>query len=63
MRDVPNHLEGTGIAAGTTLTDVQEIQEKVRWGYRFLNVGSIVSYGGISLKDHLAVLRNNPTGQ
>ena len=29
MRDVPKHLEGTGIMAGTKLNDVQEIQEKI----------------------------------
>ena len=63
MEDVPKKLEGSGIVAGTTLTDVSEIQEKIRWGYRFLNVGSIVGYGAQVLKQNLDTLRANPTGE
>lgn len=62
MEDVPRKLEGTSIVAGTTLMDVGEIQEKIRWGYRFLNVGNIVGYGTRILQDHLEVLRRDPRG-
>ena len=62
MEDVPQRLEGTGIAAGTTLMNVAEIQEKIRWGYRFLNVGNALGYGAQVLDDHLATLRANPRG-
>lgn len=62
MRDIPRRLAGTGIAVGTTLSDVAEIQEKIRWGYRFLNVGDAIGYGVQSLGQHLATLRANPTG-
>ena len=62
MQDVPRRLEGTGIAAGTTLVDVAEIQEKIRWGYRFLNVGNVLAYGLPVLQNNLDTLRANPTG-
>jgi 2-keto-3-deoxy-L-rhamnonate aldolase RhmA len=62
MEDVPRKLEGTGIVAGTTLMDVGEIQEKIRWGYRFLNVGNIVGYGTRILQDNLETLRRDPRG-
>jgi len=45
MRDVPSRLEGSGIASGTTLMDLSDIQEKIDWGYRFLNVGNVLNYG------------------
>ncbi|MEW6754149.1 MAG: aldolase/citrate lyase family protein [Candidatus Latescibacterota bacterium] len=63
MRDVPRRLEGTGIVTGTTLADVAEIQEKVRWGYRLINVGSIVGYGAQVLRRHLQALREDPRGE
>ena len=63
MEDVPRRLEGTSIVAGTTLMDVADIQEKIRWGYRFLNVGSILAYGAQALKGHLSALRTNPRGE
>ena len=63
MEEVPRRLEGTGIVAATTLVDVAEIQEKIRWGYRMLNVGSIVGYGAQVLTGHLDELRANPKGE
>jgi 2-keto-3-deoxy-L-rhamnonate aldolase RhmA len=63
MREVPKRLKGTGIAAGTTLMEVAELQEKIRWGYQFLNVGNVVSYGVQVLSSHLKTLRANPTGE
>ena len=62
MRDVPQQLADTGIAVGTTLMDVSEIQEKTRWGYRFLNVGNALRYGVQVLDGHLKTLRANPRG-
>jgi len=63
MEDVPRRLEGTPVAAGTTLMEVADIQEKIRWGYRFLNVGSIVGYGARVLQQNLEILRAHPTGE
>lgn len=63
MEDVPRKLEGTGIATGTTLLDVAEIQEKIRWGYRFLNVGSALAYGVQEVQKNLDTLRTDPTGE
>ncbi len=57
MKAVPERLEGTGIAAGTTLGDVEEIKEKLGWGYRFMNVGSAIGYGTQVLQGHLDELR------
>ena len=62
MLEVPKRLEGTGIAAGTTLVDLAEIQEKLSWGYRFMNVGNAISYGAQIVKQNLEILRKNPTG-
>jgi 4-hydroxy-2-oxoheptanedioate aldolase len=62
MREIPRRLEGTGVVAGTTLSDVAEIQEKIRWGYRFINVGDAVGYGVQVLQQHLTTLRARPTG-
>jgi 4-hydroxy-2-oxoheptanedioate aldolase len=61
MRDIGQRLQGTNIVVGTTLDDVAEIQEKISWGYRFLNVGSPLGYGIQALQQHLATLRANPT--
>lgn len=63
MRDVPRRLEGTGVVAGTTLGEVAEIQEKIRWGYRFLNVGNALFYGTQVLGKNLETLRADPTGE
>ena len=62
MEDVPRKLEGTSIVAGTTLMEVGDIQEKIRWGYRFLNVGNIVAYGTPILQDNIEALRRDPGG-
>ena len=58
MRDVPKRLAGTGIATGTTLTNIAELQEKKSWGYNFLNIGSPMAYGVPAVKEHIATLRN-----
>ena len=63
MRDVPRRLEGTGVAAGTTLVDVSEIQQKLGWGYRFMNVGNALVYGVQVLRQNLDILRANPKGE
>ena len=57
MKAVPARLEGTGIVAGTTLGDVDEIKEKLGWGYRFMNVGSAMGYGTQVLQSNLDELR------
>lgn len=58
MKDVPRRLEGSGIAAGTTLGDLAEIKEKLGWGYRFMNVGSPLTYGEEVLSGHFQALRS-----
>lgn len=62
IRELPRRLEGTGIMPGITLTSVSELQEKIDWGYRFLNVGSPLGYGLQVLREHLSTLRAHPTG-
>ncbi len=62
MRDIGQRLRDSDIAVGTTLDSVAEIQEKIGWGYRFLNVGSPFGYGLQALTQHLETLRKNPTG-
>lgn len=57
MQEIPRRLQGTGIAVGTTLSSVKEIQEKMSWGYTFLNVGSPLEYGLQTLSANLALLR------
>ncbi len=58
MREVPKRLEGSGIMAGTTLSDVQDIQEKIDWGYRYINVGTPMGYGMAALQERLDTLRS-----
>ena len=58
MKDVPRRLEGTGIATGTTLVDLEDIKEKLSWGYRFMNVGNPLSYGAEVVSGHFQVLRS-----
>lgn len=60
LEDIPRRLKGTGIAAGTTLVQVAELQQKMSWGYRFLNVGSPMAYGLGVLQQHLGTLRSTP---
>jgi 2-keto-3-deoxy-L-rhamnonate aldolase RhmA len=57
MESVPKRLEGTGIAAGTTLGDLSEIKEKLGWGYRFMNVGNAMGYGAEVVRKNLDELR------
>ncbi len=63
MEDVPRRLQGTGLVAATTLVDVSEIQEKVRWGYRYLNVGNALGYGVQVVASHIETLRADPRGE
>jgi len=58
MEEVPKRLEGTGIIVGTTLMDVNEIEQKIDWGYRFLNVGSPIAYGVPVVTQHIARLKS-----
>ena len=58
IRDFPRRLEGSGIMAGTTLDDLQDIRQKIEWGYRYINVGSPLGYGLRVLKDNLDALRS-----
>ena len=60
MQDVPKRLMNTGLVTGTTLTDVSELQQKIGWGYRFLNVGSPMGYGVSALRQHVQALRSTP---
>jgi hypothetical protein len=63
MEDIPKRLAGSGIAIGTTLNDVSELQQKYRWGYRFLNVGNPLGYGISALTQHISTLRAHPGGK
>lgn len=58
MEDVPRRLEGTGIVAGTTMADLDDLKQKIGWGYRFLNVGNPLGYGVQVVKDNLEELRS-----
>ena len=58
IREFPRRLEGSGIMAGTTLDDLQDIRQKIEWGYRYINVGSPLGYGLRVLKDNLDALRS-----
>ena len=63
MEDVPKRLAGSGVVPGTTLVGVTDIQEKIRWGYRYnMNVGNVVTYGNKVLSESLAALRAGPEG-
>lgn len=59
MQEIPRRLQGSGIAVGTTLDNIAEIQEKLDWGYTFMNVGSPLGYGLRTLSGHLETLRNH----
>ena len=57
MQQVPARLADTSIATGTTLVNIDEIEQKLDWGYRFMNVGNAFGYGTIVVKEHLERLR------
>ena len=57
MEAVPRRRAGTGIGAGTTLADPEEVKQKIDWGYRFLNVGSPLGFGVQAVTGHVAALR------
>ena len=57
MREFPKMLASKGIPAGTTLGDIEEVKQKLSWGYRFMNVGSPLAYGVQALNGYLAGLR------
>ena len=59
MRDIPKRLEGTNIIAGTTLTDVDDMQEKIDWGYRYINIGNPMAYGVQVVEDYMDRLRKS----
>jgi len=42
---------------------VSEIQQKYRWGYRFLNIGDPMHYGLRAVAQHVDALRANPRGE
>jgi len=58
MQQVPGRLAETNIVVGTTLMEVEEIEQKLAWGYRFMNVGNALGYGTAVVKSHLQRLRN-----
>ena len=62
MQDVARRYKDSHLVVGTTLSDVSEMQEKIGWGYRFMNVGSPLGYGLGALRQHVATLRANPAG-
>jgi 2-keto-3-deoxy-L-rhamnonate aldolase RhmA len=62
MQDVARRYKDSHLVVGTTLGDVREIQEKIGWGYRFMNVGSPMGYGVEAVRQHINTLRTNPTG-
>ena len=57
MKEVPRRLNEKGIVTGTTLVDIDDVREKLSWGYRFMNVGNPLAYGVQTLNQHLASLR------
>ena len=57
MQEFPGRLEGTDIVPGTTLVQLDDIKEKLDWGYRFMNVGNALGYGGDVVKSNLDELR------
>lgn len=63
LKEIPRRLQGSGIAVGTTLESITEIQEKLDWGYNFMNVGNPLGYGLKTLSGHLATLRSHPAAR
>lgn len=62
MEDVPKRMAPDGPKIATTLANVDEIQEKFRWGYTIMNVGSPLGYGTELLNQHIATLKAEPMG-
>lgn len=62
MEDVPKRVGPNGPKIATTLVNVDEMQEKFRWGYTIMNVGSPLSYGVQAVNQHISNLKANPTG-
>jgi 4-hydroxy-2-oxoheptanedioate aldolase len=62
MEEIPRRLAGSGLVIGTILGDVAEIQQKYRWGYRFLAIGSPLNYGLAVVAEHVKTLRADPRG-
>ena len=57
MQEFPRRLAEKGIPAGTTLSNIDEVRQKLDWGYRFMNVGNPLGYGVETLDTYLASLR------
>ena len=57
MKEFPKILAEKGIPAGTTLADIEEVKQKLSWGYRFMNVGNPMAYGVQALNGYLAEMR------
>ena len=56
----PLYLGRTLLAGGASepfVGDIDEVRQKIEWGYRFMNVGSPLGYGIQALNQHLATLR------
>lgn len=62
LEDIPKRVGPNGPPIATTLNNINEIQEKFRWGYRMMNVGSPIGFGVQALDQHIATLKANPTG-
>ena len=60
LQEVPRRLAQTGIAAGTILLnmDMEEMAQKIEWGYRFVSLPTPLSYGVQTLNQNLTNLRN-----
>ncbi len=62
MEDVPKRVGPNGPKIATTLVETGEMQEKFRWGYTIMNVGSPVGYGVQAVNQHIGNLKANPHG-
>ncbi|MEM7126663.1 MAG: aldolase/citrate lyase family protein [Chloroflexota bacterium] len=63
MEDVPKRMPADGPKIATTLVNIDEMQEKFRWGYTVMNVGSPLGYGVQALNGHIGTLKENPMGK
>lgn len=59
MKDFPKRLEGSGITPATTLSNINDIEEKIEWGYRYINIGSPLAYGVQVVQGYMDRLRKN----